>query len=218
MVQTNRYHPSNKKFKDHFQKLAKTKTKKGHLNESGERDSEDTLVTTGVLVRIEKEKKDADGWEVDVGKGSSKKTYNCVNSTGMMTIPDYVESGKYYVMKNEVKVDVTIDNVSKIYSITRIQNTGSNITLQDKKLSITSSTSSAKASTMVLDIKSMDLDSENINMKGESTFDENVAMKKNVIIEGSLTAPEITALQEENKQLKADIEDMKKKINILMES
>lgn len=225
MVKTNRYNPSNKKFSDHFQKLAKTKTKKGHLNESGERDSEDTLITSGVLVRIEKAKINANGWEVEVGYGENKKTYNCKNITGTTAIPDYTESAKYYVMKNQIKVDVSIDNVSKIYSITNIHNINSIFTMKDKEIKISSvpASNNEKASKVTLGEEHLNLEGVNININGASTFKNKVEIKddvdiyKNLTIQGNLNAPEITYLQNENKQLKADIKEMKEQIKTLLE-
>lgn len=225
MVKTNRYNPSNKKFSDHFQKLAKTKTKKGHLNESGERDSEDTLITSGVLTRIEKAKIYANGWEVEVGYGDNKKTYNCKNITGTLAIPDYTESQKYYVMKNQVKVDVSIDNVSKIYSITNIHDINSIFTMKDKEIKISNApaNNNKESSKVVLGEKNLDLKGDNINMNGASTFENKVEIKdnvniyKNLTIQGNLNAPEITHLQNENKQLKADIEEMREQIKTLLE-
>lgn len=226
MVKTNRYNPSNKKFKDHFQKLAKTKTKKGHLNESGERDSEDTLVTTGVLIRIEKAKVNTNGWEVEVGSGDSKKTYKCNNITGTTTIPEYTESKTYYVMKNKVEVDLSIDNISKIYSITNIHGADSCFNIKDKKIEITSvpATKTQTSAKLTLSENGMELKSNNINMTGESTFENKVEVKdnmsvyKNLVIQGSLEAPEITNLQKENSQLKNEIKEINKKLNLLLEN
>lgn len=225
MVKTNRYNPSNKKFSDHFQKLAKTKTKKGHLNESGERDSEDTLISNGILIRIEKAKINSNGWEVEVGYGDNKKTYNCKNITGTLAIPDYTESEKYYVMKNKVQVDVSIDNVSKIYSITSMHNVNSIFTMKDKEIKISSvpATNNEKSSKVILGEENLNLEGTKINMNGASTFENKVEMKdnvsvyKNLTIQGNLNAPEITNLQNENKQLKADIQEMKEQIKTLLE-
>lgn len=227
MVKSNRYNPSNKKFTDHFQKLSGTKTKKGHLNENGERDSDEVLVTTGVLVKIEKAKRNSNGWEVEVGQGSDKKTYKCVNSTGTLVIPAYTESEQYFVMKEKVTVDITIDNVSKIYSITRIHGTESLINMRDNKIRITDTpiTNDRKQTTNItLGKGTVQLEGENIEMKGDSTFEEGIEVKKdanvykNLVVHGSLDAPEINDLKKENQQLKQEIEDIKKQIQIIAES
>lgn len=227
MVKSNRYNPSNKKFTDHFQKLSGTKTKKGHLNEKGERDSDDVLVTNGVLVKIEKAKRNSNGWQVEVGTGSDKKTYNCVNSTGTTVIPNYTESETYFVMKEKVMVDITIDNVSKIYSITRIHGTESLINMRDDKITITDTpiTNDRKQTAKVtLSQNSVQLESETIKLKGPEEANNLVEIEgdtniyKNLVVHGSLDAPEIQDLKKENEDLKAEIEDIKEKINVIMES
>ena len=55
MVKSNRYSPTNKKFKTHFENFASEKVKKGHLGK-GERDSEDTTIKEGTLIRIQRKK------------------------------------------------------------------------------------------------------------------------------------------------------------------
>lgn len=215
MVKSNRYNPSNKKFTDHFQKLSGTKTKKGHLNENGERDSEEVLVTTGVLVKVEKAKRNSNGWQVEVGTGSDKKTYNCVNSTGTLVIPAYTDSKTYFVMKEKVTVDVTIDNVSKIYSITRIHGTQSLINMRDNQITITDTpiTNDRKQTTNITVAKNtVKLESDNINLKGDSVFENTVTVMDKIIIEGSIDAPEIKELQKENANLKSEIQDIKEQI------
>lgn len=215
MVKSNRYNPSNKKFTDHFQKLSGTKTKKGHLNENGERDSDEVLVTTGILVKVEKTKRNSNGWQVEVGTGSSKKTYNCVNSTGTLVIPAYTDSKTYFVMKEKVTVDVTIDNVSKIYSITRIHGTESLINMRDNKITITDTpiTNDRKQTTNITVAKNtVKLESDNINLKGDSVFENTVTIMDKIIIEGSIDAPEIKELKKENESLKAEIQDIKEQI------
>ena len=215
MVKSNRYNPSNKKFTDHFQKLSGTKTKKGHLNENGERDSEEVLVRTGGLVKVEKAKRNSNGWQVEVGTGSDKKTYNCVNSTGTLVIPAYTDSKTYFVMKEKVTVDVTIDNVSKIYSITRIHGTQSLINMRDNQITITDTpiTNDRKQTTNITVAKNtVKLESDNINLKGDSVFENTVTVMDKIIIEGSIDAPEIKELQKENASLKSEIQDIKEQI------
>ena len=75
MVKAKSYTPTNKRFKRHFQDIAETKARKGHLNQ-GEREQEDVITEKGILVRIEKAKINDNGWEVEVGTGDNKKTYN----------------------------------------------------------------------------------------------------------------------------------------------
>ena len=65
----------------HFEDFASPKAKKGHLN-NNERDTDEIKHERGVLVKIEKNKIDSNGWIVEVGQGENKKTYECSNVTG----------------------------------------------------------------------------------------------------------------------------------------
>ena len=116
------HNPTNKDFKTHFQGLASTKTKKGHLNDQ-DRKSDDKQSAEGELIRIIREKVDSNGWEVSVGKGSEKKKYMCSDSRGGLLIPDsnISDNGLYYIPKEKTEVEIDIDKKSKIYTITRIK-------------------------------------------------------------------------------------------------
>lgn len=82
MVKTTSYSPTNKRFRSHFQDFASTKAKKGHLN-NNERDTDEIKHERGVLVKIEKNKIDSNGWIVEVGQGEIKKHMNA------QTLPEY---------------------------------------------------------------------------------------------------------------------------------
>lgn len=135
MVKAKSYTPTNKRFKRHFQDIARQKARKGHLNQD-EREQEDIVTEKGVLIRINKAKYNEDGWEVEVGIGDNKKTYNCVNGTGELTRPECIESEQYYTPKYNTSVDVLIDNVSKIYTITRIRSLKKVISGDSNKITI----------------------------------------------------------------------------------
>lgn len=135
MVNAKHYTPTNKKFKNYFQDIANKKARKGHLNQN-EREQEDIVTEKGTLVRINKAKYNADGWEVEVGFGENKKNYNCVNGTGEMTRPACIESKEYYTPKTQTTVDVLIDNVSKIYTITRIRSLNKVVSGDSKEIKI----------------------------------------------------------------------------------
>ena len=114
--------PTNKEFKRNFQGLASSKVKKGHLSDQQERKSDDKQSAKGILVRIEIDKIDDDGWEVEVGTGKNKKKYMCSDSRGGLLIPDSTisKNKKYYITKAKTEVEIDIDKKSKIYRITKI--------------------------------------------------------------------------------------------------
>ena len=185
MVKAKSYTPTNKRFKRHFQDIAETKARKGHLNQ-GEREQEDVITEKGILVRIEKAKINDNGWEVEVVTGDNKKTYNCVNSTGaILQIPECIESDKYYTPKHKTSVDVLIDNVSKLYSITRIRSL-------DK--------------TMMVDSDSITIGYNN-NSDNEEEYAQillslqNVKINKTVQVDGDIEAENITQLEEKVRDL-----------------
>lgn len=116
MVKSNRYTPTNKAFRNHFQDFASTKTKKGHLNNSDE--SEGTKTVYGVLKKIDKTKLYDKGWLVETSDG---KQYWCSYGDGVVCIPESTLSANYYVPKKTTEVEISIDEDNSIYTITRLK-------------------------------------------------------------------------------------------------
>lgn len=138
MVKSNRYVPTNKKFKDKFQGLAGTKTKKGHLTKQ-DRDSEDVVFESGELVKIEKNKIMKDGWIVKV----DGKEYKCTNDSSVLEVPDCLETSLYYIPKVKTNVEVSIDKQSQIYKLLRLKSFRKNYMISESgKVSIFSPTTS----------------------------------------------------------------------------
>ena len=141
MVKNNRYNPTNKKFKDKFQGLAGTKTKKGHLTKQ-DRDEDDVVFDSGQLVKIEKAKILTNGWIVEV----SGNTYHCSNDSSIIEIPDYTETKQYYIPKSKTTVDVSFDKQSNIYKVLRLKALTKNyISSKDGVVTITNPFNKASA-------------------------------------------------------------------------
>ena len=116
MVDSKRYDPSIKRFQEHTQSFVSGKTKKGHLN-NDERTAKDHKKLDGILKRIHKNKIYERGWEVYV----DKKKYMCTYGDNIIYLPPYIETSEYYIPKNgKCQVQITVDEKSKIYTITRI--------------------------------------------------------------------------------------------------
>ena len=115
MVDSKRYDPSIKRFQEHTQSFVSGKTKKGHLN-SDERTAKDHKRLDGELKRVHKNKLYERGWEVYV----DKKKYMCTYGDNIIYLPPYTETTEYYVPKKKCEVEITVDEKSKIYTITRI--------------------------------------------------------------------------------------------------
>lgn len=227
MVKTTNYNPTNKRFRKHFQDFASTKAKKGHLNEN-DRDTDEIKHERGVLVRIEKAKITSDGWIVEVGKDENKKTYNCTNTTGVLSIPDSTETDLYYVPNSTIDVDITIDTVSSIYQITRIKSLNNHVAYQaDGQLIIgdtgtTDASDDAKTGKITISKTKITIDGDNkINGNTET---EDLTVKNKFKIGDMDVAITIKNLQDENKsltekneELQNDINDIKKQIKPLIE-
>lgn len=182
MVKAKSYTPTNKRFRRHFQDIAQTKTRKGHLNQD-KREQEDVVTEKGTLIRIEKAKINDNGWEVEVGTGDDKKTYNCVNSTGnAMQMPECIESGQYYVPKHTTSVDVLLDNVSKIYSITRIRSLEKSIVTDPTSITIGYTDKKTDFSQIILD-------------------SQNIQITKSVKVNGNIEAENIKTLEQKVREL-----------------
>jgi len=185
MVKAKSYTPTNKRFRRHFQDIAQTATRKGHLNQD-EREQEDVVTEKGELKRIVKAKFNSDGWEVEVGTGDDKKTYNCVNGTGEMTMPECIESNTYYTPKYSTSVDVLIDNVSKIYTITRIRSLNKTIVGDVNQIKI-----------------GLPNDKEKENLSQIILNQKNIQITKNLQVSGDIEADNITDMEKRIKELES---------------
>lgn len=120
MVNTKRYTPTNKYFRNHFQQFASKKAKKGHLNNTGE-DEEGAKNVNGIIVKIDKKKLYSDGWLVKVPTEDDKEYWCKWGDSGVISLPDCTESDSYYVPKKDTPVDVSIDEDNKVYTIIRMK-------------------------------------------------------------------------------------------------
>ena len=188
MVKSKSYTPTNKRFKRHFQDIARQKARKGHLNQD-EREQEDIVTEKGTLIRIDKAKYYDNGWEVEVGLGDNKKTYNCVNGTGEMTRPECIESAQYYTPKYNTSVDVLIDNVSQIYTITRIRSLKKVISGDESQIVI-----GAEGE-----------DGQEKNLAQIILEQKNITITENLKVDGDVDSDNIKSLEERVRQLESVI-------------
>lgn len=208
MVKSNRYSPTNKKFKSHFENFASDRVKKGHLSKN-ERDSDDTSIQTGILKRIDRKKLYDKGWEVEI----DKKTYHCSYAGNVMAIPPSTMTDMYYVPKKKCEVEVQIDKVSKVYSITKIKDVNlTPIALYEDvvKISANTNTNTNKKNTA-----SISISKTGIKLEG------NIGVTNNIAVEGDITATNIERLENKVKTLEeeskdnSDIEALQKEISEL---
>lgn len=158
MVDSKRYDPTITRFQKHTQSFVSGKTKKGHLNEDGgDREESDVIKEEGVLVRVNSKNIYGNTWEVKVGN----KTYMCSYGDNIIYLPPYTEKGIYYVPKKECKVEISIDKKSKIYTITRINDTNKQpITMTNDGITLQSEGNA-----------SLKVDNEKVSVKGDIQLD-----------------------------------------------
>jgi len=114
------YRPTNKRFRDSFQRFAGTKTKKGNLNNEDEKGS---ILDKGILEKIKKSQINGKGWYVKV----DGKQYVCTYEDYNGILPDVTETKEFYYLRNTPEVDVSINNKEKVYNIERIKDLKTNI-------------------------------------------------------------------------------------------
>lgn len=114
MVDTKRYNPSNKRFQKHTQSFVEGKTLKGHLGEGDKEKGK--YKETGELIRVNKQKILSNGWEVKI----DKKTIFCTYGDNIVYLPKHKTTDTYYIPVKKCEVEVSIDEKSKIKTITRI--------------------------------------------------------------------------------------------------
>ena len=168
MVSQKRYMPTNKRFQDHTKMFVGTKTKKGHLGGDKEKDKS---LSEGVLVKVIKEKRYEDGWEVRIGKSKDVKTYMCYYGDNIMYLPEYNETDLYYVPKHECKVWVSIDSKTGVRFITKINDPNKKpISMDSNKISIQGNGSSAiEVTTDVVKAVGQLLSDNDVVVKNEET-------------------------------------------------
>lgn len=115
MVDSKRYNPSNKRFQKHTQSFVEGKTMKGHL--AGKDKDKNKYKIEGVLVRVNKNALNSDGWHVKI----EKKTVKCNYGDNIVYLPPCIEQGDWYIPKAKCEVEVSIDEKSKIRTITKIK-------------------------------------------------------------------------------------------------
>jgi hypothetical protein len=192
MVKSNRYSPTNKKFKSHFENFASEKTKKGHLNKN-DRDADDTTILTGTLKRINRKKLYDNGWEVEV----DKKVYYCTYSTNVMSIPTSTVTDTYFIPKKKCEVEIQVDKVSKIYTISRIKDVNlTPIALYDNVVTISSNTNTNTNDDSIANIS---VTRTGVNLSGEISISDDVTIK------GNVSSPNITMLEEKISNLESQI-------------
>lgn len=170
MVDSKRYDPSIKRFQEHTQNFVTGKTKKGHLN-NDDRTADDHKKLNGVLKRVHKKLFYEKGWEVYV----DKKKYMCTYGDNIIFLPPYTETAEYYVPKKKCEVEITVDEKTKINTITRmndpdklpIEMSNNGVILQGKGLSSISVTDD------VVEAKGEHLLAEN-DVKIDTTNDEDL--------------------------------------------
>lgn len=195
MVKSNGYTPTNKYFRNKFQDFASTKTKKGHLNHSDEEEGAKNL--TGTLVKIDKDKLYTNGWLVET---TDKKQYWCSYGDGVVCLPEYTESGKYYTPKTKTEVNISIDEDNKVYLLTRLKDPNKKpIAFYNDKLeiSVNTNTDTNKKNNAKIEVSKND-----VNIKGNTVVESFKA--NNIAIEDSLTTETIISLDTKSLNMTAD--------------
>lgn len=172
MVKSNSYTPTNKYFRNKFQDFASSKTKKGHLNNTDEEEGSKNL--TGTLVKIDKEKIYSNGWLVET---SDKKQYWCSYGDGVVMLPEYTESSKYYTPKKKTEVNISVDEDNKVYILTRLKDVSKKpISFYDEKLEISVTDNKKKTDDNQDDAK-IEISKNDISLVGKTIADSFEANK-----------------------------------------
>lgn len=201
---------TNTVFKDRFQKFAGTKSERGHLNKQ-ERDSDDVKQEEGVLTKIIKDKIREDGWVVNTGS----KIYNCKFQQAMIQIPECTETKEYLIPKDEVKVEISVDEVSKIYSITKINaEMEAYIDINSNVLTLGTKTDKNGMISLETDKSSLKLDKNGVLLEGDIKISGTIENELLQTMEETLNSQkqEIESLKEEIEQLTEEIKNMKPQI------
>lgn len=209
MVKSNRYAPTNKKFKSHFENFASEKVKKGHLNSKNDRDSEDTSIKKGVLVRIERKKMYDNGWEVKI----DGKKVNCSFNGNIVAIPECTVTDAYFIPKKTCNVEVQLDTVSKIYSIIKIKDVNlTPIALYDNQITISPNTNTDTNQNNEASIK---ISRTSVNITGSVMA--GYLNANNINVDGDVKSANITTLESEVTGLKKQIKELQEGANEVAE-
>lgn len=200
MVKSNRYTPTNKKFKSHFENFASEKVKKGHLGK-GERDSEDTSIKEGTLVKIDRKKMYSNGWIVKI----DKKEVNCTYNGNVVSIPESTVTDNYFIPKKTCSVEVQLDTVSKIYAITKIKDSDlTPIALYDNQVTISPNTNT---NTNKDNKASITVSRTGVNIAGDITA--GFLNAETITVDGEIKSSNITTLEKQVADLQQQIQDLK---------
>lgn len=115
MVDSKRYNPSNKRFQEHTKHFVEGTTLKGHLNSQDDK-NKNKYKTNGELIRVVKAKIYENGWECKV----DKKKINCNYGDNIIYLPPCKSTELYYIPTSKCEVEISIDEKSKIHTITKI--------------------------------------------------------------------------------------------------
>lgn len=205
MVGIKKRAPTNKEFRNHFQDFASTETKKGHLNSKSQKSKNSKEI--GVLVRIIRDKLYENGWEVEVGTGSEKKTYMCSLDSAVLYAPDSEVTEKYLVPKQKTEVEITIDTKSQIYRITKIRSGNIKpIALFENVLTISTNTNTDTNSDVSA---SIELSQDTINIKSDNV---KITDSNNKQIDLIGLQSEVETLNQEKQALWERIESLEKQV------
>lgn len=160
------YRPTNKRFRDSFQKFAGTKTKKGNLNNE---DEKGVVLDKGILEKIKKSQINGKGWYVNV----SGKQYVCTYNNYNGILPDVTETSEFYYLRNSPEVDVSINNKEKTYNIERIKDLKTNISSTNNgSITIENNliNNNSKEINILSDNNSIQVNNDNIALNGIVTI------------------------------------------------
>lgn len=160
------YRPTNKRFRDSFQKFAGTKTKKGNLNNE---DESGAVLDKGILEKIKKSQITGKGWYVNVSGKQYVCTYNSYNGI----LPDVTETEQFYYLRNTPEVDVSINKKEKAYNIERIKDLKTNVSATSNgtiTIENNLTNNNSKEINILSDNNSIQVNNDNIALNGVITI------------------------------------------------
>lgn len=160
------YRPTNKRFRDSFQKFAGTKTKKGNLNNE---DESGAVLDKGILEKIKKSQITGKGWYVNV----SGKQYVCTYNNYNGILPDVTETEQFYYLRNTPEVDVSINKKEKAYNIERIKDLKTNVSATSNgtiTIENNLTNNNSKEINILSDNNSIQVNNDNIALNGIITI------------------------------------------------
>ena len=160
------YRPTNKRFRDSFQKFAGTKTKKGNLNNE---DENGAVLDKGILEKIKKSQITGKGWYVNV----SGKQYVCTYNNYNGILPDVTETEQFYYLRNTPEVDISINKKEKAYNIERIKDLKTNVSATSNgtiTIENNLTNNNSKEINILSDNNSIQVNNDNIALNGVITI------------------------------------------------